>query len=187
LSEEEKMKKALYYSKKEKKPSEVKKRAEEDIVPYFQETQRDFERMMERFQREFEDFWEFPYRRSHRMRWWHNFPMMPFKEKMMPSVDLEDRGKEFQLIVDLPGFSKDDVKIEVSDDSVTINAEKNITEKEKKKNYVRQERVTQTFHRSIWLPENVNPNDTKASLTNGVLELTLPKKEPKATKKVKIS
>ena len=188
MSEEEKKKQYYYYGKKEKKAGEVRKGAEEGIVPYSSgEIQRDFDRMMERFQREFEDFWEMPSKWSHGMRWRHGFPMMPFRETMMPSVDLEDRGKDFRLTVDLPGFTKEDVEIEVSDDSVTIHAKKTRAEEEKKANYVRRERTAQAFYRRIQLPEKVRSDDAKASLTNGILEIILPKKEPKETKKVTIA
>ena len=57
---------------------------------------------------------------------------------MMPSVDVEDQGKEFRLTVDLPGFNKADVNIEVGENSVLIHAKKSQAEEEKQKNYVRQ-------------------------------------------------
>lgn len=186
MAEEEK-KKQYYYGKKEKKTGEVRKQPEEGIAPYsFGDIQRDFDRMMDRFHREFEDFWRIPPRMRQWMRWGHGFPTLPFRETMTPSVDLEDRGKDFSLAVDLPGFSKEDVEIEVSDDSVTIQAKKTQTEEEKKKNYVRRERTAQAFYRRIQLPERILSDDAKASLNNGILEITLPKKEPKETKKLTI-
>jgi HSP20 family molecular chaperone IbpA len=62
--------------------------------------------MMERFQHEFDDFWKMPSVWSHGLRWKHRFPMIPFRETMMPSVDVEDRGKDFRLTVDVPGLAK---------------------------------------------------------------------------------
>ncbi len=185
MSEEEKKKKYYYYGQKEKKAGEIKKGAEGGIVPYsFRDIQRDFDRMMEQFQHDFEAFWGIPPWRRHGMRR-HGFPMMPFRE-MMPSVDLEDRGKDYRLAVDLPGFRKEDVDIEVTDDSVTINAKRTQAEEETKKNYIRRERTAQAFYRRIRLPENVKSDDAKASLNNGILEVILPKKEPKETKKLTI-
>ena len=184
---EEKKKMYYYYGGKEKKAGEVKKQTQEGIAPYSSMAiHRDFDRMMERFQREFEDFWETPSKWGHGMRWKHGFPMMPFREGLIPSVDLEDQGKDFCLIVDLPGFRKEDVEIEVSDDSVTIHAKREQSQEEKKKNYVRRERAAQAFYRRIQLPESVRSGDAKASLNNGILEITLPKKEPKETKKLTI-
>ena len=187
MSEDKKKKMYYYYGGKEKKASEVKKHAGEDLAPFStSENQRDFDRMMERFQREFDDFWETPARWSHGMRWGHGFPMMPFTDSMMPKVDLEDRGKDFRLTVDVPGFTKENVEIEVSDDSVVIHAKKTVQEEEKKRNYVRRERAAQTFYRKVSLPKEVRSEEAKASLTNGILEVILPKKEPKETKKVAI-
>src|SRR5208283_3085961 len=117
----------------------------------------------------------------------HGFPMMPFKQMMMLSVDVEDQGKDFRVTVDLPGFSKEDVTIEVGEESLLIHAKKSMAEEKKEKNYVRQERMTQKFYRRLDLPEKVKADDAKASLKDGVLEIILPKKEPKETKKLAIT
>lgn len=186
MSEEEKKKKYYYYGGKEKKAGEIKKSEGEPMAP-FSEFQRDFDRMMERFHSEFEDFWGAPQRWRHGMRWRRGFPVMPFEERMIvPFMDLEDRGKDFRLAVDLPGFSKGDVDVEVTDDSVTVKAERRKSEEEKKGNFVRQERTAQTFYRKVQLPENVRSDNAKANLSNGVLEIVLPKMEPKEVKKVSV-
>jgi HSP20 family molecular chaperone IbpA len=67
----------------------------------------------------------------------------------MPSVDVENRGKDFRLIVDLFGFTKAKVEIEVSGDSVVIHAKKAVEKEEKRRNYVLRERATQTFDRKV--------------------------------------
>jgi HSP20 family protein len=179
---EDKKKMYYYYGGKEKKAAEVKKGAE--LAPY--SVQRDFDKMIERFEREFEDFWQGPPRMRHWMQWRHEFPIMPFGETMLPSVDLEDRGKDYSLTVDLPGFNKENIEIEVANDSVIIHAKKTAAEEEKKRNYVRRERATQTYYRRIQLPEKVRSEDAKASLNNGILEVVLSKKEPKETKKLTV-
>lgn len=185
---EEKKKRYYYYADKEKRAVEVRKEPKGEMVPYsFRVMQREFDRMMERIQREFEDFWEVPSRWSHGMRWRHRVPMVSSRDAMMPSTDLEDRGKDFHLTVDLPGFTKDELEIEVSDDSVTIHARRTQTEEEKKSNYLRRERASQAYYRRMRLPENIRSDDAKASLNNGILEITLPKKEPKETKKLTIT
>jgi HSP20 family protein len=181
MGEEKKKKMYYYYGGKEKKAREAKEEAEGELMPYtFGDIQRDFDRLMDRFEREFEDF--IPrWRRG--MRW--RVPMMPF-EARMPSVDLEDKGKEYRLTADLPGFSKEDVELDVTEDSVTISAKKTEAKEEKDKNYIRKERRAQTFYRRVPLPEEVRSDDAKATLNNGILEITLPKKQPKETKKIKI-
>jgi HSP20 family protein len=185
---EEKKKKEYYYGGAEKKAGEIKKAPEEEegMIPYFsRDIQRDFNRMMERFQREFENLWEQPPRMRYE-RFMRRRPMMPLRGAMMPSVDLEDRGKDFRLTVELPGFSKENVEIEVGEDSVLVHAKQMAAAEEKEKNYVRRERSAQTYYRRIQLPEGVKSDDAKANLNNGVLEVILPKKEPKETKKLKI-
>jgi HSP20 family protein len=183
---EDKKKMYYYYGRKEKKAAEAKKEAEQGIAPYpFGDMQHDFDRLIERFQHEFEDFWA-PPRWRHEMRWRHRHPLSPFGEAMLPSVDVEDQGKDYRLTVDLPGFKKEDVDVEVADDSVTVHAKKTQAEEEKKKNYLRRERAAQTYYRRIQLPEMVRSDEAKASLNNGILEVTLPKKEPKQTKKLTI-
>ena len=182
---EDKKKMYYYYGGKEKKAGEVKKKSEGEMAPY--PVQRDFDRMMERFQHEFEDFWEMPPRLRRWMRMRAGFPMMPFGEMAMPNVDLEDRGKDFCVTVDLPGFRKEDVDIEVGEDSVLVHAKRTQAEEEKNKNYIRRERAEQTYHRRIQLPERVVADNAKASLNNGILEIILPKKEPKETKKLSIT
>jgi HSP20 family protein len=189
LSEEEKKKKNYYYyGGKEKKAQEIKKAPEEpseEMIPYFsKDFQHDFNRMMDRFQREFENFWEIPPRMRYERLMRHR-PMMPFKT-LMPSVDLEDRGKDFRLTVDLPGFNKENLDVEVIEDAVTIQAKKTQAAEEKQKNFVRRERAAQTYYRRIPLPEPVLSDEAKANLNNGVLEILLPKKEPKETKKLQI-
>jgi len=179
---EDKKKMYYYYGGKEKKAGEIKKPPEEpeEMIPYLsKDFQRDFNRMMDRFQREFESFWGQP-PRVHYERF-----MRPFKT-MVPSVDVEDRGKDFRLTVDLPGFNKENVDVDVTEDVVTVQAKQSLSEEEKQANYVRHERSAQTYYRRIHLPETVLSDEAKANLNNGILEIVLPKKAPKEKKKLKI-
>ena len=176
---EDKKKMYYYYGGKEKKAGEVMKSGGE-ISPY----QRNVDAIMGRFQHDFDDFWSMPRPMRRWMRQRSGFPMMPFK---IPYVDIEDLGKEFRVTADLPGFNKEEVNIEVNEDSILIHAKKTLSEEEKNRNYVRRERASQTFYRRIELPEKVMSDVAKASLNNGILEITLPKKEPKETKKLKIT
>ena len=178
---EDKKKMYYYYGGKEKKAGEIKKQGE--MAPY----ERDFDQMMERFQRNFDEFWSMPPWRGHWMQRRGGFPMMPWKSMMMPSVDVEDRGKDYYVTADMPGYSKEDVNIDVGEDYLVIQAKKSQAEEEKKKNYVHKERMAQTFYRRIYLPEKVTSDDAKASLNNGVLMIVLPKKEPKETKKLAVT
>lgn len=181
---DEKKKMNYYYAGKEKNAQDIRK--DEQITPYGSTgIQRDFDRLMDRLQREIEDFWGPPTQFRREMHRWPG-SMMPFKEAM-PSVDLEDQGKAYRLTVDMPGFKKEDVNAQISDDYVTINAKRTQAEEEKNKNYIRRERAAQTYYRRIPLPEPIRSDEAKASLKDGILEITLPKKEPKETKKLEIA
>ncbi len=182
---EEKKKMNYYYGGKEKAAQEIKKGAKEEIMPYTsRDMMRDFDRLMDRFYRDFEDFWGISTRFGRDMTSKARESMVPFTG--MPSVDIEDQGSNYRLTVDMPGFKKEDVQVEVTEDSITVNAKRTHAEDEQRKNYVRRERSAQTFYRRIPLPEKVRSDDAKASLNNGVLEVTLPKKEPKETKKLTV-
>ena len=175
---EEKKKMYYYYGGKEKKAGEVRK-SSEGLVPF----RSDFDTLMDRFQREFDDFLAIPPMWKRWMRGRPRSLMMPW---VMPSIDLEDRGKEFRITADLPGFSKEDVNIDVGEDLVVIQARKSRSEEEKEKNYVRKERMAQTFYRRIDLPEKVRIDDAQANLKNGILEIVLSKKEPTERKRLTV-
>lgn len=165
--------------KEEKKQDEER----EPIMLYASSNiQNDFNRMVERFTRDFENFFGMPRRRG-------EFGSMTSWKTGMPSVDIEDRGKDFLLNVDMPGFKKEDMDIEVKSDYVVVKAEKRESkeEEDKKRNYIRKERVSEAYYRRIRLPREVNSNEAKASLNDGLLQLTLPKKEPVERKKLSIT
>ncbi len=174
-----------YYGGKEKSAEEVKKGGSEEVIPYASRDMSDFDKLLNRFQRDFEDFWGISSRFGKDMSSRARASMAPFTG--MPSVDIEDQGKNYRLTVDLPGFKKEDVQVEVTDDAVTINAKRSQAEDEQRKNYVRHERAAQTYFRKIQLPEMVRSDEANAALKDGLLEVTLPKKTPKETKKLIIT
>lgn len=101
-----------------------------------------------------------------------------------PSVDVMERGNDIIVTADMPGISKDDIRLEVrSDNILDISAEKKSEKKEEEKGYVRHERSYTGYYRSIRLPAPVDKTKAKASYNNGVLEVTLPMAE-KAKAKV---
>ncbi len=95
-----------------------------------------------------------------------------------PLVDLLDEGDTFRLVVELPGMSKEDIDVWVTEDSVTIKAEKKGGREERNRNYFIRERTYASYYRTITLPEPVIPEETKARYNNGVLEIVLKKKAP---------
>lgn len=102
--------------------------------------------------------------------------LMPWKSSV-PSIDIEDQGKAF-LTIDLPGFRKADVTLEVTGDCVNIQARKQDSKEveDKNRNYIRKERVSQGYYRRVSLPQEVDSDQAQASLMDGVLQITLPKK-----------
>jgi HSP20 family protein len=109
------------------------------------------------------------------------FPIMEWSTNKLPSVDIAERGKEFVVTADLPGYSKEDVDIRVTEHWLQIKAEskKSKEEENKKKNYIQKERYYSAFARVIPFPESVNPTRTNATMKNGVLEIFVPKSETK--------
>jgi len=90
-----------------------------------------------------------------------------------PPVDLIDLPQEIVVLVDLPGVSKDDVKLEGSSDMVEITAER--TSKYDNDEHLIRERAPREYYRSIKLPANIDDAAARASFFNGVLEVHLPK------------
>lgn len=103
---------------------------------------------------------------------WKDFSLPEFK------TDIRDKGNEYILEADLPGFEKQDIKIDIDDHYLTISAERHSEseEKDKKGNYLRCERSYGSFSRSFDV-STVKTDQIKAAYKNGVLKLTLPKKE----------
>ncbi|MCD6562334.1 MAG: Hsp20/alpha crystallin family protein [Thermoproteales archaeon] len=96
-----------------------------------------------------------------------------------PLVDIEDRSDEVVIYMDLPGFSKNEIKIKVTEDSVEVRAEKSIERKnvEKERKYFTRQRFYEGFYKRILLPVKVRPEQARAKLENGVLEIHIPKSE----------
>ena len=90
-------------------------------------------------------------------------------------TDVTDTGDAFVLDAELPGFKKEDIKIDVENDCLTISAERKLDEEEKQKNFIKRERFYGSFSRSFDV-SGVNVDGIEASYNDGVLKLTMPKK-----------
>lgn len=102
-----------------------------------------------------------------------------------PALDLEDNGDHYRATVELPGYNKDAIDVKVSEDTLEIRAEKKTEDEQKKGNYLQHERSYSSFQRSITLPEEVLPSKTESTMKNGILIITLPKKQPKQKESLK--
>lgn len=90
-------------------------------------------------------------------------------------TDITDKGDSFVLEADLPGFKKDDIKIDLENDRLTIKAERHSNTETTKNGYVRRERSFGSFERSFDV-SGIDTAGIKANYTDGVLTLTLPKR-----------
>ncbi len=105
-----------------------------------------------------------------------------------PRVDIAHTDKAISFHAELPGLTKEDVKISINEDNVlTIRGEKKREETSEEKNFVRVERSFGSFTRSFTLPDNLEASAVQATFENGVLNITIPKKEPAAPKEHVIS
>ena len=95
----------------------------------------------------------------------------------VPAVNIKENGKEFKIELSVPGFSKNDFKVNVEGDILTIRAEKEEEKKEESERFTRKEFSYSSFSRSFTLPQAANGEKIDAKYENGVLRLALPKKE----------
>ena len=96
-------------------------------------------------------------------------------------TDVKEKDTEYEVDIDLPGFKKEDVKAELKDGYLTICAAKGTDREEKKEDgkYIRKERYSGNMSRSFYVGKNVTQEDIHAKFEDGILKLTVPKKEAK--------
>ncbi|MDQ3234259.1 MAG: Hsp20/alpha crystallin family protein [Pseudobdellovibrionaceae bacterium] len=110
------------------------------------------------------------------------------KDTMLaPAVDVQEDEKGFLLSFDLPGFTKEDVNVEVIGNRLTVNGKRTREATAKDSKFHRIERNHGEFRRVFTLPENANGDSIEASYENGVLYLSIPKAEIERPKKVEIT
>lgn len=158
----------------EKKGQEVQRRGGQ-MTP-LDEMERMFEELMPRG-------WMQPFRGG----WPRLQEMAPF-EGRWPRVDVQDRESDILVRAELPGVKKDDLDISVSEGSVTLKAETRHEKEEGEEggDYYRREITAGSFARTIALPGDVDADNAKARFEDGVLELTLPKREQAKRKRIQV-
>lgn len=100
----------------------------------------------------------------------------------VPRVDVLEDEKAFEIHLAVPGMNKEDFKIDLNDNYLTISGERKFTREKKENNFHSIETQFGTFSRSFTLPENVDANKINAKYVNGILELNIPKDEKKILK-----
>ena len=109
-------------------------------------------------------------------------PIFGKREKNLMKTDIRENDNGYELDMDLPGFKKDEITVNLRDGYVTISAERGMERNEKDEKtgkFVRQERYSGSCQRSFYVGEDVKQDDMKARFEDGILHLEFPKASPK--------
>ncbi len=104
----------------------------------------------------------------------------------VPPVDIFETGDSIVIKAELPGISKEDITLEVKENTLSIRGEKKFEKDVKEENYHRVERSYGAFQRAFSLPGTVQQDKVKAKFRDGILEVTLPKAEEAKPKQIKV-
>jgi HSP20 family protein len=158
--------------------SKPKKSQTRGLTPYWGPSWNDMEKSIENFKKDMEkSFTSFP-----------SFKIPSISMPHMPkfpdtSCDVIDEGNQLRVKMDVPGVKKNDIDLNVTDNSIEITAGHKESKEEKKKNFLRKERSEVSYYRTLPLPEKVHSSKAKAKLTDGVLDVVIPKITPTAKPK----
>ena len=128
----------------------------------------------------FDDNWmDFPFKDEF---WGKKNPLYGKHAQNMMKTDIRETDGSYELDVDLPGFKKDEIKVQLKDGYLTLSAAKGLDEEEDDKKtgrYIRRERYAGACERSFYVGEDVTQEDIKGEYKHGILKLFVPKKEAK--------
>ncbi len=103
-----------------------------------------------------------------------------------PRVDVKETKNDYIVTADLPGLKKEDIKISVNDNVLTIKGERKVEKTEDEKDYYYHERLYGNFSRSFTLPNEVKAEEIQANYKDGVLDIKLPKTEKVKPREIEI-
>ena len=106
--------------------------------------------------------------------------------RFIPAMDLVETPDHYVLKADLPGVSEDDIKLEVQDNVLTVSGERKSESKDERDGFVRVERASGSFRRSLTLPKGVDAEGVTAAFDKGVLEIRIPKPQERKPHRVAI-
>ena len=126
----------------------------------------------------FHDFDMFP-------AWSGRNPLYGKHARNMMKTDVREKDNSYELDIDLPGFKKDEIQAQISDGYLTISASKGLDkdQKDDKGRYIRRERYCGECSRSFYIGDGITEKDVSAKFEDGILKLSIPKKETKALPK----
>ena len=139
---------------------------------------KEFDRLLDTFRDEFGSYLWDPFRGF-------EWPIEYELPTRIPYVDVIDAGNEYVVKAELPGLKKENVQIEVWTNELSLTAKSTVETVEKGKTYLHRERAFSTFRRRIGFGESIDTEKVSANMAEGILEINLPKLEPKPEKKSK--
>ena len=133
----------------------------------------------------FDDDWmNFPFEQDF---WGKKNPLYGKHAKNMMKTDIREHDEGYEVDIDLPGFKKDEIQMELNDGVLTISAAKGLDkdEEDKKGNYIRKERYAGSMSRSFYVGKHVTVEDVHPKYENGILSFSVPKEEAKPVEEKK--
>ncbi|WP_251963614.1 Hsp20/alpha crystallin family protein [Salinibacter ruber] len=103
-----------------------------------------------------------------------------------PRTDLSETDDAFRIRLDVPGMTKDDIAINLQNNTLTVSGERSSERQKDGEEYVRVERAFGTFHRTFTLPDAVGPDRVEATYDEGVLTINVPKTEKSTRRQIEI-
>lgn len=110
-------------------------------------------------------------------------PFFNKKENKVMKTDIKENEKSYIINVDLPGYAKENIKLDITDGYLTITAKTDNKEEEIEEKYIRKERYFGECSRSFYVGEEIKEEDIEATFKNGTLKIELPKLEEKELEK----
>lgn len=131
----------------------------------------------------FDDFMNFPFDSF----WNRKNPLYGKHAKNMMKTDVRETDDSYELDIDLPGFKKDEITAKLEDGYLTVSASKGLDKdkQDKKGNYIRRERYAGAMSRSFYIGDSITQDEIKAKFENGILQLSIPKKDAKTVEQQK--
>lgn len=127
----------------------------------------DIDDLFNQFKMSFEDMFRYPH------------PGSLVSDNRIPTMDVVDLGDNYEINAELPGISKENINIEVTSNGIEISAKEEDVKEEEEKDWIKRERMTQSYYRCFNLPEEIKTDSVDAEMKNGILIIKLPKVEPK--------
>ncbi len=131
----------------------------------------------------FDDWMDFPFDSF----WNRKNPLYGKHAKNMMKTDVRETDDSYELDIDLPGFKKDEITAKLEDGYLTVSASKGLDKdkQDKKGNYIRRERYAGAMSRSFYIGDSITQDEIKAKFENGILQLSIPKKDAKTVEQQK--